>query len=242
MSFDILFIVSITSIIQSIFGTGVLLFGTPLLLILGYDFKYVLILLLPISLLINIFQLIGNRNEIDITFYKRLVVYSLPLVIICLYHSSSDIINTNFIVGIFLMIISFRNYIQFIDSFIKSLLKNESIYLMILGIIHGFTNLGGALLSGAIFSKKLSKEGKRATIAVCYFSMALIQLMTLMVTTDRIDFISFFNLYWFIGPGIFFIVEKYFYFRIDENKYTIYSNIFLLAIGLTLIMKTIFEY
>ena len=59
MSFDILITVSITSIIQSIFGTGVLLFGTPLLLIFGYDFKYVLILLLPISLLINIFQLIG---------------------------------------------------------------------------------------------------------------------------------------------------------------------------------------
>ena len=38
MPLDILLTVIGTSLIQSIFGVGVLLFGTPILLVLGYDF------------------------------------------------------------------------------------------------------------------------------------------------------------------------------------------------------------
>ena len=38
MPVDILLTVVATSAIQSIFGVGVLLFGTPLLLLLGIDF------------------------------------------------------------------------------------------------------------------------------------------------------------------------------------------------------------
>ena len=242
MAFDILITISITSIIQSIFGTGVLLFGTPLLLIFGYEFKYVLIILLPISLLINFFQLIGNYKKIYTSFYKKLIFYSLPFIILCLAYTSFQLINTNFFVGIFLIIISCRNLIPLFDNLIKSLLNNESFYLMILGIIHGFTNLGGALLSGAIFSKNLSKESKRATIAACYFSMAIIQLMTLSVTIGEIYFMKLFNYYWLLGPAIFFLVEKYLYFRIDENKFNTYSNIFLSIIGLMLIMKALLNF
>ena len=42
MAFDILITIFFTAVVQSIFGTGVLLFGTPILLILGYNFQYAL--------------------------------------------------------------------------------------------------------------------------------------------------------------------------------------------------------
>ena len=45
MHLDILIVVVITSFIQSIFGVGVLLFGTPLLLVRGYDFAEAIIVL-----------------------------------------------------------------------------------------------------------------------------------------------------------------------------------------------------
>ena len=57
MAFDILITISFLSLVQSIFGTGVLLFGTPILLILGYNFQYSLIILLPISVSINLLQI-----------------------------------------------------------------------------------------------------------------------------------------------------------------------------------------
>lgn len=50
MATNIMLIVAVTSVIQSMFGAGVLLFGTPLLLLFGYEFVDILIVLLPISL------------------------------------------------------------------------------------------------------------------------------------------------------------------------------------------------
>ena len=73
MNFDILITIIFTSIFQSIFGTGVLLFGTPILLILGNNFQTALIILLPVSVLINFFQISNNYKTIDQGFYKNLV-------------------------------------------------------------------------------------------------------------------------------------------------------------------------
>ena len=61
MFIDILLTIIFTSVIQSMFGTGVLLFGTPLLLLYGYDFQFALTILLPTSVMINIFQIIHPR-------------------------------------------------------------------------------------------------------------------------------------------------------------------------------------
>ena len=42
--------------IQSIFGVGLLIFGTPSFLILGYDFANTINILMPISITISILQ------------------------------------------------------------------------------------------------------------------------------------------------------------------------------------------
>ena len=62
MPVDILLTVIVTSIIQSVFGVGVLLFGTPLLLLLGYDFIDALIVLLPIYIAINALQILKHHQ------------------------------------------------------------------------------------------------------------------------------------------------------------------------------------
>ena len=66
MNLDIFLIVIVTSIIQSIFGVGVLLFGTPLLLLRGYDFIYAVIVLLPISVSINLIQIAKDYRSVDL--------------------------------------------------------------------------------------------------------------------------------------------------------------------------------
>ena len=118
MAFDILITIFFTAIVQSIFGTGVLLFGTPILLILGYNFQYALIILLPTSILINFFQLKNNFNKIDIRFYKRLFLFSIPLIILFLYFTNSNTIRINFFVGIFLVIIALKENILSINRLI----------------------------------------------------------------------------------------------------------------------------
>ena len=49
MATHIMLIVAVTSSIQSLFGVGILLFGTPLLLLFGYEFVDKLILPLIIE-------------------------------------------------------------------------------------------------------------------------------------------------------------------------------------------------
>ena len=88
MFIDILLTIIFTSVIQSMFGTGVLLFGTPLLLLYGYDFQFALTVLLPTSFMINFFQLMNKYNDIDIQFYKKLVLWSVPLIVLFLYFIS----------------------------------------------------------------------------------------------------------------------------------------------------------
>ena len=238
MDFYILITILITAIVQSIFGTGVLLFGTPLLLILGYNFQYALIILLPTSILISFFQLKNNLNKIDIQFYKKLFLFSIPPIILFFYLTNLNSIRINLFVGIFLVVIAIKENILSINRMIKFLIKYESLYLMIMGMIHGITNLGGALLSAIVFSKNLSKDSKRTTIAICYLTFALFQIITLIIAFNDNSFLNIFNfVYWILGPVIFFIVEKYLYFRIDGRKYIKYSNFFLFVLGLMLIIK-----
>ena len=237
MDLYILITILITAIVQSIFGTGVLLFGTPLLLILGYNFQYALIILLPTSILISFFQLKNNLNKIDIQFYKKLFLFSIPPIILFFYLTNLNSIRINIFVGIFLVVVAIKENILSINRMIKLLIKYESLYLMIMGMIHGITNLGGALLSAIVFSKNLSKDSKRTTIAICYLTFAVFQIITLIVVFNDNSFLNIFNfVYWILGPVIFFIVEKYLYFRIDGGKYIKYSNFFLFILGLMLII------
>ena len=45
MNPDIFITILFTSVLQSVFGTGILLFGTPILLMLGNNFQTTLIIL-----------------------------------------------------------------------------------------------------------------------------------------------------------------------------------------------------
>ena len=239
MAFVTLIVIIITSTVQSIFGTGVLLFGTPLLLLLGYNFQDALIILLPTSILISFFQVINNINKIDYKFYKKLFIITVPLICLFLFLTNINPFNINLFVGLLLVIISLKGKIESIQSFIKYLIKFEPLYLMITGIIHGITNLGGALLSAIVFSKNLSKGSKRTTIAVSYLTFAFFQILTIILTFNNNDVFNKLNLiYWISGVSIFLFVEKYLYFRIDEKKYIIYSNVFLFTIGIVLILTS----
>ena len=70
-------------IVQSIFGVGLLLFGTPSLLVLGYDFANTINILMPVSITISLMQFF--RSEIsDRNFIKEYNLFCLPFLILFL--------------------------------------------------------------------------------------------------------------------------------------------------------------
>ena len=60
--FEIL-IISFLILLQSIFGVGLLLFGTPTLLYYNYSFSETLFILLPISITISIIQFFSSKSK-----------------------------------------------------------------------------------------------------------------------------------------------------------------------------------
>ena len=131
-----------------------------MLLLLGLDFQNVLSLLLPLSIAINIFQIKDNIHLIDFILFKKLVCFTLPLIVLILYFIKINNIDINLYIGLFLILISLKNSITIIDVLLKKFLEYETFYLIALGVFHGFTNLGGALLSAMIFNTSLKNKIK----------------------------------------------------------------------------------
>jgi uncharacterized membrane protein YfcA len=236
MDFYIISVVVIISIVQSIFGVGVLLFGTPILLIMGYSFADVLTILLPISLSINLLQFSRDRKHINFNYYKKLLIYSIPPIVIFLAYAIEMNINVAFYIGCFLLFISLKSWSQKIEKYILHIFKFEKLFFIIQGVVHGLTNLGGSLLTSQVFTLDLNKTQKRATISLSYFTFALFQVLTL-ITLNK--FQEFSAELIFIGLATYFITDRFIYTNMSNKKYDKIFAFFLFCSGLTLIYKSV---
>jgi len=227
--------VIITSIIQSLFGVGVLLFGTPILLLLGYPFLESLLVLLPISASINLLQVVKDYKSIELKTYKRVIYITVPFIVIFLFIIAKISIDVTFFIGVFLLLISLKDNVNIIKICLDKLLYFDKSYYLFMGIIHGITNLGGALLTAKIFSLELNKYQKRATIAISYMTFAIFQLITILFL--EYNFSSYAVFYIALGLGVYLIINKLFFHKISNYKYDKLFAIFLFISGVSLILK-----
>jgi hypothetical protein len=240
MPVDILLTVVATSVIQSIFGVGVLLFGTPLLLLLGYGFVDALGVLLPVSIAISALQFLRHYEDVDTGFYKNLLVYSIPLVMLFLMVVTTVKINISLLIGPLLIFVALKNFSTVIDRALQSVVKYERLYLMAMGLVHGISNLGGSMLTAIIYSKQYPKNKTRVTAAASYATLASCQLATLLLIgsgfivsfADEISFIQ-------VAVVMFLLTEELLYNGIDNEKYSKLFAMFLLASGVLLIIKSL---
>ena len=238
MDLYIIFIVIIViSFIQSIFGVGVLLFGTPILLILGYDFASVLNILLPISLFINILQVVQDKKHINLKYYKMLLLYSIPPIVLLLWLTVELDLKTSLFIGLFLIVISLKSFSLQISTFISTLFSYQKSFLFFQGAVHGLTNLGGSLLTSNVFALKLNKNQTRATISVSYLTFAIFQLLTL-VTIGKIQVVRIELI--IIGVLTYLITNQFIYRKISNKIYDKMFAVFLFVSGLILIIKEIY--
>lgn len=239
MALDILLTVILTSVIQSIFGVGVLLFGTPLLLLFDYDFIYALTILLPISLAINAFQIAEHHPHIDTEFYKNILLYTIPFVILFLFLVTSSNINIGIIIGLFLLFVALKSYSKDVERALESMVKYEKPYFIVMGIVHGLTNLGGSLLTAIVHSKNYEKDVTRVTVAVAYATFALFQILTLAVAGKNMAInYSVNGIYLTLGLMIYIVTNAMVYVNIDNERYSTLFAFFLLVSGLLLIAKS----
>ena len=99
-NFVILSIIGVLSVIQSFFGMGVLVFGTPTLLLMGYDFITTLGYLLPASFAISLLQVLTSSSR-KVPISRYLYLLCLPGIGIGLWLTDASSITswTNRLVG-----------------------------------------------------------------------------------------------------------------------------------------------
>ena len=171
-------ILLILVVIQSIFGIGLLLLGTPTFLLLGYDFSNTLNFLLPPSIVISYLQFLSLKiPPKKIIFEYNIFCLPFLTLFLLLALNFKEILNFKFYVAIFLIISSLlalnkNTY----SSLKKNILKYKKLILIFIGSVHGLTNMGGGFLT--IFSSLINNNDKNLTryfISYGYLIMGLLQ-------------------------------------------------------------------
>jgi uncharacterized protein len=240
MALNILIPVIITAAIQSLFGVGVLLFGTPILLILGYGFIKSLTVLLPISVAINLLQVASQPARVDWALFRKILAYTIPFVVACLVLVTETKIKIGLVIGLFLLFVALKDFSPRVDAMVRHLMRYERSYLVVMGIVHGLTNLGGSLLTALVHGKNYDKDTTRVTAAIAYGTFAVFQIATLVFTAKNVH-VDYSAELLYVGTGIivFLLVDRLVYVKIDNARYRRLFAVFLFASGCLLIYKAI---
>lgn len=228
-------VILICSAIQGVFGVGLLIFGTPSLILLGYPFDTTLALLLPSSIAISVSQTVQGYKFIEIK--KQFFLFSVPLLLIGLFLVLNNIIvlDMKVLIASVLIVSSIIRLSNRVSSFVKNILKNNMrLYLMIMGLVHGVSNMGGALLTVYATSLYKNKLSIRSNIAYCYAIFGLSQFAVLCLFHKNIISIKSF-IFIPLSLLIYMIVSRAVYNSASEKRYQILITGFMFLYGLTLL-------
>ena len=241
---EVVLVIFLTSIVQSLFGVGILLIGTPTLMFIGYPYFEALGYLLPTSLAISLIQVLELKGRFSVAFLKEIFIYTVPLIPLGMFLANRADKFMGGCVGIFLIIISIGKFFSKLTTlFLKKIPKflNRQLGLMGLGFLHGLTNLGGAILPAFNNTEGLDKNIKLANIAVTYAVLATSQLIYMFLLFPEI----------FGGKGLILsacvftgllgnrLIGKNIYNRIHVDRYTVVMKIYVIMIGIFLVIKNL---
>ena len=175
------------SVVQSLFGVGLLVFGTPTLLLVGYSFEETIAFLLPSSVLISLMQSVQGRHHIR-ELRSSVLIYCVPFIVVGLALVLSDTLNLDVrvLVGAALIFSAVTWLDQRVLEWLARLLKRHTpFYLMMTGFVHGFSNMGGGFLTIFVGTLYTDKEDTRANIAFGYLVFASSQIAVLLVVQPQ---------------------------------------------------------
>jgi hypothetical protein len=186
----IVLIVAALTVVQSVFGVGLLVFGTPALLVLGLPFPVVLAYLLPCSLIISVLQVRASGGPTLDPIRRQFLIYSAPTVVVgtvgTLLLGTSE--HIGLVVGTMLVVTAVLRLVPLADASVSRFVTRRRPALLIaLGLVHGMSNLGGGLLTAIVGASFRDKESVRRHIAFCYGLLASLQLLLVLTSSPAVD-------------------------------------------------------
>ena len=177
-------IIIILTFIQNFTGVGILVLGTPIFLILNFEFIHILSILLPISISVSFFSYFLMKkkyslSKLNITnrIKREFFLITIPSIFvgILILKLFNELINFKILVALIitcsLLFKNFKNrFISKMNNFYSKLI------MFLIGIVHGVTNSGGTLL--LLFIPILNKKSileNRYNTTYFYFFLATFQ-------------------------------------------------------------------
>jgi len=239
IALDICLIIFFVAVLQSIFGVGVLLVGTPILVLAGYPYFEVLSLTLPTSMVISISQVSKYYTNINWYLVKKALLFTIPMIPIGMIFAGYLGSSVGIVMGIFLFFTSFNFIVK------KILPPNASggrlsAVLFIMGLIHGTTNLGGDILPSVVNQKCHLKEHKLATTAAIYIMFQITQITFILIKKYPVD-ITKSGICVLIGFVAYAVVGKKLFQSIKSEGYTKYLRIFIRLVAVMLVTIKIYN-
>jgi uncharacterized protein len=237
--FIILALIAVLSIVQSFFGMGILVFGTPTLLLMGYDFPTTLGYLLPASFAISTLQVVLTGTK-RVPVSRHLYLLCMPGICIGLWLTEIGPITSsiNAFVGgtlLFSAIIRFWSPSRKLTSSLLN--KHLPTYHFTMGLIHGLTNLGGAFLAILASGLNTEKEAIRYSIAHYYLAFSVIQMLLLATIMGHHDILFSNLLAAVVSSLVYFLVGNRFFLRSSNQFFSLALTFFIAVYGVVILSK-----
>ena len=150
----------IVSTIQSIAGVGILVLGTPILLLLNFGITDSMKILLPLSIISSILNLLiiniffPLKKNLEKNFFSYFFLICFPSLFLGIYvvEHFSNVINLNILVAVIILISIYGKFKY--HNIGTSNNKIKTVFISLIGFIHGLTNSGGTLLTLLLIEKK----------------------------------------------------------------------------------------
>jgi uncharacterized protein len=225
--------------LQSSIGVGILVLGTPFLLLFKYNMVEIFFILLPLSMITSLINLIIIRfsdKNLEVNMHQGLTKFfavCIPSIIVGLFILKyfQEFINFKLLISlvIFLsiLLVLSKDKIKLRINFFRISI------LCVIGIIHGLTNSGGTLMSLSISSDR-KKDNSRFNITFFYLLLASFQYLLTIIVFHEMYFLPQ-NIYLILVLicGVF--LGNIFIKFLTENNYKFIIN-FLALISATILL------
>lgn len=213
---------------QSIIGVGVLVLGTPFLLILKFNLVEIFFILLPISIITSLSNLIiinySNKSLKKSTYkeFKKFFTICIPSIFagLILLKIFENFINfkvlVSFVIILSVLLVLLKNKIKYRINFFRISI------LSVVGLVHGLTNSGGTLMSLA-FTANNDNEYARLNTTFFYLVLAVFQyFLAIIIFFEKFIFLDDIKIFFVLIIGI--LIGNLIYYYLRSKIYKIIVN------------------
>jgi hypothetical protein len=187
---------------------------------------------------VSLLQAVPNRRDVDRIFLARVGWCAVPAMVLALALALRAKVPLGIPIAAVLMLVGLRSLWRPLDRALAALARHEKVALIVTGVVHGASNLGGPLLTALVHQKSLHKDRTRATVAAAYALFAGFQCLTLGFSGTGLPAAVRGNLPAVgLGFAVYAAANALVYRRLDSQRYAQAFAVFLLLSGLTLVWR-----